>query len=102
MFAGFFVAENVEANEGLTLSGVKFAVVEEEEVEDESVSEEEEELVACKSKSALKKYAAELAAGTYVLDPLTGQIVDPLTGQVIADPASEATPATSPSASPSP
>lgn len=46
MFAGFFVAENVEANEGLTLTGVKFAVIEEEEVEDESVSEEEEELVA--------------------------------------------------------
>ncbi len=63
---------------------------------------EEEELVACKTKSALKKYAAELAAGTYVLDPLTGQIVDPLTGQVIAETASAVTPAASPSASPSP
>lgn len=62
---------------------------------------EEEELVACKSKSALKKYAAELAAGTYILDPATGQIIDALTGQVIAETKTAADPSTSPSPSPS-
>jgi hypothetical protein len=67
---------------------------------------EDQELADCQSKSALKKYAAELAAGTYVIDPVTGQIIDPLTGQVIAETkpavAPETTPSGSPSATPSP
>lgn len=66
---------------------------------------EDQELADCKSKSALKKYAAELAAGTYVIDPLTGNIVDPLTGAIIHEAApapstsATSTPAPSPSAS---
>lgn len=62
---------------------------------------EDEELVECKSKSALKKYAAEIAAGTLIVDPVTGQIIDPVTGQVVADPAKEKSPATEPAPSPS-
>ena len=60
---------------------------------------EDEELIECNSASALKKYAAELAAGTYVLDPLTGQIIDVLTGQVIAETAAPASPSAAPSPS---
>jgi membrane peptidoglycan carboxypeptidase len=52
---------------------------------------EDEELIECESESAAKKYAAELASGALIIDPLTGKAIPNPNGPAVA-PAPSATP----------
>ena len=60
---------------------------------------EDKELVACNTKSAKKKFAAQLASGAMIIDPLTGNAI-PNPNPPVVKPTPSATPSVSPTETP--
>jgi membrane peptidoglycan carboxypeptidase len=59
---------------------------------------EDEELIECETEQAQEKYAAELASGVLIIDPLTGKAI-PNPAIVVPEPSESGTPETTPSPS---